>query len=105
MKDTRTRISAIRYNPAERTFEASVTLYDRGEAFTYPVSLRAPMTTEYEDISRSITELALRRHARRDSGLHSHHRTASAPLGLDHLPAAVQQATSALWDRLLKRAA
>ena len=103
----KTRISEIRYNPAERAFEAMVTLFDKGQAFGYPVSLEAPLDAEYEDVSRRLTEMARHRHDRGAEGLYSHRPDTEHGLehGLDVIPAMVQQATQALWDRIMKRAA
>ncbi|KAA2312570.1 hypothetical protein DL237_17000 [Pseudooceanicola sediminis] len=102
MTTTKTRISTIRYNPAERAFEACVTLFDRGEAFTYPISLRAPITMDYADVSIAVVDMAQRRHTRQDSTMRARRPDMHS---FDSLPAIVHQATNALWDRLLRRAA
>ena len=99
--DYLTRIATIRYNPAARAFEAAVALYDAGEVFTYPVSLRAPMDADYETVTRSLAEMACRHHARGRTEFRAQRREQL----LDHVPPKVQAATSALWDRLLNRAA
>ncbi|MBR9766160.1 MAG: hypothetical protein GYB53_22260 [Rhodobacteraceae bacterium] len=96
-----TRIASIRYNAAERAFEAAVTLYEGREVFTYPVSLRAPMDMGYEEVTRALSELACRRHDRGQPGMRARREEAL----LEHLPLRVQQATTALWDRILGRAA
>lgn len=96
-----TRIATIRYNAADRAFEAAVSLHDGGEVFTYPVSLRAGLDAEYEDVTRALSELACRRHARGGPPMRARRDEAM----LEHLPLRVQQATSALWDRILSRAA
>ncbi|QOL81671.1 hypothetical protein [Pseudooceanicola spongiae] len=102
MTTTKTRISTIRYNPADRAFEASVTLYDRGEAFTYPISLRGPITMDYTDVSAAVVDMARRRHTRDDTAMRARRPDMH---GFENLPAIVHQATNALWDRLLRRAA
>lgn len=96
-----TRIASIRYNPASRAFEAAVTLHDGGEVFTYPVALRAPMDADYETVTRALAEMAGRRHARGRPTM----RARSDETLLDHVPTGVAEATSSLWDRLLRRAA
>ncbi|PJE28002.1 hypothetical protein SAMN06297129_0007 [Pseudooceanicola antarcticus] len=99
--DYLTRIARVRYNPAERAFEAAVMLHDAGEVFTYPISLRAPLDMEYDAVTRALSELACRRHARGTETLRARREEAM----LEHLPLRVQQATSALWERILGRAA
>ncbi|WP_163847422.1 hypothetical protein [Pseudooceanicola aestuarii] len=104
MKRPETRISDIRYNAADRAFEALVTLTRHGETFTYPISLRAPLDMDYPRVSEAMTRLALRRHERGTTALRSNRKRPDLP-HLSEIPAAVHSATNTLWERILRRAA
>ncbi|QPM91827.1 hypothetical protein [Pseudooceanicola algae] len=99
-----TRISDIRYNPADRAFEAMVTLVDKGQAYSYPVSLPGALDRDCDEVSRTLTTIAKRRHDRNAPVLRSIHPNDEA-LPHETIPAMVQQATQALWERIMGRAA
>ena len=103
MSSQSSRISDIRYNAADRAFEAVVTLYRHGEAFSFPISLRAPLDTDYSRVAEAMTTMAQRRLDRGDTRLRATRRPDSSALG--NIPMAVHSATNSLWDRLLGRAA
>ncbi|NIZ11484.1 hypothetical protein [Pseudooceanicola sp. HF7] len=99
----KTQIADIRYNPADRAFEAMVTLFDKGRAYGYPLSLQAPLDMEYDEVMRRLAAMARSRHERGAPGMHS--TRADPEQGIEAIPAMVQQATQALWDRIMQRAA
>lgn len=102
-----TQVQNITYNPAQRAFEACVTLRDRGETFAYPCALRAPLDMDYGDVTRRLIELARRRHDRKLTNLRTQldPKRDRAPLPKTALPVEVDMATTALWQRILNRAA
>ncbi|MBT9386655.1 hypothetical protein KM176_22575 [Pseudooceanicola sp. CBS1P-1] len=100
----RTRIAAIRYNPTESAYEASVTLYDAGRVYTYPVALRASLDMPYEEAEVHLSELAGRHHERGLTRLRSR-RPREELRTFEDLPAIVQQTSISLWDRLRRRVA
>lgn len=59
-----TTLGQITYNPAQRAFEACVTVKDADGSYTYPCALRCAMETDFDVIARQLTELARRKHAR-----------------------------------------
>jgi len=101
MSSNKTRISQIAYNPAKRCFEAAVTLYDGDEAFTYPVSLPAPLDASYADVTRAVLDAAKQRHASDRTGLRSRRPAADDVAMPITVPPSVREATMGLWDRLM----
>lgn len=95
------RIADIRYNPAERSFEALAIIHETGEVLTYALSLRAPIDTDFAAVTRLLTALAHRRHTRRTPDFVSRKPDPLAAF----VPPAVREATQSLWSRMLKRAA
>ncbi len=95
-------IRMIGYNPATRAFEARVTILDAGARYTYPCALRAPLNMDTSDVSRRLVEMARRRHARDHRPVHAHR---PETILSDHVPDEVTQATSALWQKMLRPAA
>lgn len=97
-----TQIQNVSYNPAERAFEARVSILDGGEVFTYPCSLRAPLDMDSTLAARQLAELAKRRHAR-----NARPTVARRPENLfaAYVPAEINNATDALWQRMLGHAA
>ena len=100
MVTQKTRISQVAYNPAARWFEASVTLFEGDEAFTYPVSLPAPLDLGYADVSKAVLDRAVKRHNADRKGMRS--RRPAGDLSMPIIvPPSVREATVGLWDRLL----
>lgn len=100
MTTQKTRISQIAYNPASRCFEAAVTLFEGDEAFTYPISLPAPLDSGYADVAKSVLELARKRHGADRKGMRSMRPASDLSMPII-VPPSVREATVGLWDRLL----
>lgn len=96
------RISQISYNPAAECFEAAVTLISADEAHTYPVSIPAPLDSDYEDVSKALLGRAKRIHARKNPGIRSSRPVNDALAMPIVVPPSVREATVGLWDRMLK---
>jgi hypothetical protein len=50
------------YNPADQTFDATVTLYDKGAARRYACAIDAPITMSFDDAAKGLRTKALRLH-------------------------------------------
>ncbi|OWU86219.1 hypothetical protein ATO6_05100 [Oceanicola sp. 22II-s10i] len=105
MTTQKTRISQITYNPARRCFEASVTLFDGEQAYTYPISMPAPLDSAYSDISKAVLERARRKHEKALGPIRSTRLAEDALAMPIVLPPSVREATVGLWDRLLNHRA
>ncbi len=101
MRQPKTRISQITYNAAEQCFDASVTLVDGDESFTYPVSIPAPLDTGYEDVTRAVLDRARLQHRANAAALRSRKPAEDALAMPIVLPPSVREATVGLWQRLL----
>ncbi|WP_375687427.1 hypothetical protein [Pseudooceanicola sp. LIPI14-2-Ac024] len=101
MTRQKSRISQITYNPATRCFEAAVTLMEGDEAYTYPVSLPAPLDSAYADVTRAVLAKAQQAHRATRPGIRSLKPTRDALAMPIVIPPSVREATVGLWDRLL----
>lgn len=95
------RISQIRYNPATQCFEAAVTLVEGDAAYTYPVSMPAPLDSAYEDVTKAVLARAKRMHETARDRLRSRKPAEDALSMPIVIPPSVREATVGLWDRLL----
>lgn len=96
------QIHTVTYNAAARAFEARVSILDDGEVFTYPCALRAPMDMDSTIASRKLADMARRQHGRKARPTLSRR---PADVLAAYIPADVNTATDALWQRMLGRAA
>jgi hypothetical protein len=64
MSTIKTQMTDVFYNAAEQAFEATVTVYDKGETVSYPCAISAPITMSFEDAAKGLTKQALRRHGK-----------------------------------------
>ena len=102
MKIEKIRFENVRYNPEFGAFETLVKIHDRGQTYSYPAQVAAPLHAEYGLIARSLAQVASRAHksgcksARGTTRLHH-----AAQLGAG-LPGASQKS---LLSRLLGNAA
>lgn len=60
MQNAMPRIDDIRYNAAEECFEALVTLNTREGAMRVASSYPAPLTAEFDEVSKGLLQAALR---------------------------------------------
>ena len=54
MSRTKTQIGQITYNPADESFEALVTFHGETGTRRVPASFRAPLTAEFDTVSRGL---------------------------------------------------
>lgn len=101
MARQKNRISQITYNPATQCFDAAVTLILGDEAYTYPVSLPAPLDSAYEDVTKAVLARAKRMHESANPGFRSRKPAEDALAMPIIIPPSVREATVGLWDRLL----
>lgn len=101
MARQKNRISQITYNPATQCFDAAVTLIMEEEAFTYPVSVPAPLDSSYEDVTKAVLARAKRMHKGANPGFRSRKPSEDALAMPIIVPPSVREATVGLWDRLL----
>jgi hypothetical protein len=105
-----TTLGQITYNPAQRAFEACVTLKDTDGSYTYPCALRCAMETDFDVIARQLTQLARRKHARFVSqetpamrGCHGADKE-DDDLTARAMSAETSQAIASLWHRVQNHA-
>ncbi|MCQ0090965.1 hypothetical protein [Roseovarius sp. M141] len=69
MKIEEIRFDNVRYNPEFGAFEALVKIHDRGQTYSYPAQVTAPLHAEYGLIVRNLAQAAGRAHksGRRDT--------------------------------------
>lgn len=101
MTRQKNRISQITYNPATQCFDAAVTLIEGEEAYTYPVSIPAPLDSAYSDITKAVLGRAKKMHDAEHKVLHSRKPSEDALAMPIVIPPSVREATVGLWDRLL----
>lgn len=54
----------LTYNAAEQQFEALVVLHEGADQLSFPTSLNAPITTDFQTVARSLVVQAKLRRAR-----------------------------------------
>lgn len=78
MQTLKHEISDVIYDPVEQTFRARVTLLDGETRISYPSSIAAPITMEFDRAAVGLVTQALRRHGTR-GGLRSTMKPAMHP--------------------------
>jgi hypothetical protein len=58
-------LKQVRYNAANQSFEAAVTVHDNDTVRTYACSIKAPLSMTYEEASRRLGKQAIHNHQRR----------------------------------------
>lgn len=61
MSRSKTEIGEIRYNPSDQSFEALVTFHGTTGTRRIPASFRAPLTAEFDFISKGLYQAAMAR--------------------------------------------
>jgi hypothetical protein len=64
------QLNDVIYNAANQTFEASVTIYDKGIVQRYACAINAPISTTFVDAAAGLKSKALHLHSK-GAGLHS----------------------------------
>lgn len=62
MINAQIKYDTIRYNPELEGFEAAVCIRENAYIFTYPVSIKAPLKTDYTLVARGLIEKAEGKH-------------------------------------------
>ncbi|WP_113912110.1 hypothetical protein [Roseovarius dicentrarchi] len=62
MKIEKIRFDNVRYNPEFGAFETLVKIHDRGQVYSYPAQVAAPLHAEMGLIVRSLAQTASRAH-------------------------------------------
>ncbi|MFU1478477.1 hypothetical protein ACM25N_12530 [Roseovarius sp. C7] len=68
----------VRYNPENGAFEALVKIHEDGISYSYPTQATAPLTAEFDVVTRRLHEAAARAHRDNLPALRSRHATTSA---------------------------
>lgn len=66
MSRSKTEIGEVRYNPAEQSFEALVTFHGTTGTRRIPTSFCAPLTAEFDVVSKGLLKAAMARINRSD---------------------------------------
>lgn len=82
MKIEKIQTDNVRYNPAAEAFETLVKIEDRGQTYSYPARVAAPLHAEYGLIVRNLAQAARKAHRSATGGTRLAHaartRTAAA---------------------------
>ncbi len=102
MKIEKIRFDNVRYNPEFGAFETLVKIHDRGQTYSYPAQVTAPLHAEVGLIVRSLAQMASKAHK-------SGHKAAKGITRLHHAAptksAIADASQKSLLSRLLGHAA
>lgn len=55
-------LSNVRYNPEQGAFEAAASIREKGDSYSYPVQVKAPLNADFGFITRRLSETARQMH-------------------------------------------
>ncbi|MFD0859269.1 hypothetical protein [Roseovarius aquimarinus] len=73
MKIEKIQFDSVRYNPEIGAFETLVKIHDRGQTFSYPAQVAAPLHAEYGLIVRGLAQAASKAHKNAAGKTRLHH--------------------------------